>query len=53
MSLTSKHSILTTLMGRRRVGKTTIALQSYSQDAIVYFFVSKKDEYLLCEEFAL
>lgn len=49
--LKAKHSILTMLVGRRRVGKTTLALQSYSADSVLYFFVSKKDEHLLCVEF--
>lgn len=49
--LKSKHSIMTMLIGRRRVGKTTLALQKYSNEKVVYLFVSKKDEYLLCEEF--
>ncbi len=49
--LKSKHSILTMLIGRRRVGKTALTFQNYSEDKVVYFFVSKKDEHLLCEEF--
>jgi len=49
--LKEKNSILTMLIGRRRVGKTTLALQNYSDDPILYFFISKKDEHLLCEEF--
>ena len=47
-----KHSVLTMLIGRRRVGKTTLALQPFSQDIKLYFFVSKKNEALLCEEFS-
>jgi AAA+ ATPase superfamily predicted ATPase len=46
-----KHSIMTLIIGRRRVGKTTLTLQNYSNDKVIYLFVSKKDEYLLCEEF--
>jgi len=49
--LKSNHSILTMLIGRRRVGKTTLALQKYSKDKTIYLFVSKKSEHLLCEEF--
>ena len=49
--LKSNHSIMTMLIGRRRVGKTTLALQRYSKDKTIYLFVSKKDEHLLCEEF--
>jgi AAA+ ATPase superfamily predicted ATPase len=42
---------MTMLIGRRRVGKTTLALQNFSTDKTLYFFVSKKNETLLCEEF--
>ena len=49
--LKNKKSIMTMLIGRRRVGKTTLALQNYSEDKLLYFFISKKSEQLLCEEF--
>ena len=49
--LKEKHSIMTMLIGRRRVGKTALALQPFTQEARLYFFVSKKSESLLCEEF--
>jgi AAA+ ATPase superfamily predicted ATPase len=49
--LKNKQSIMTMLIGRRRVGKTTLALQNFSTDKTLYFFVSKKNETLLCEEF--
>jgi AAA+ ATPase superfamily predicted ATPase len=48
-----KQAIMTILTGRRRVGKTTLALKNYSADKVLYFFVSKKSEQLLCEEFIL
>lgn len=50
-SLKTTKSIMTILIGRRRIGKTTLALQNYSNDKVLYFFVSKKSEQLLCEEF--
>ena len=41
------------LMGRRRVGKTTLLKAAFSSSqAALYFFVAKKNEVLLCEEFA-
>jgi AAA+ ATPase superfamily predicted ATPase len=49
--LKSEKSIMTMLIGRRRIGKTTLALQKFSDDKVLYFFVSKKNEQLLCEEF--
>jgi AAA+ ATPase superfamily predicted ATPase len=50
--LKNKQAIMTMLIGRRRVGKTTLALQDFSADKTLYFFVSKKSEILLCEEFS-
>ena len=47
-SLKSQKSIMTMLIGRRRVGKTTLTLQNYSNEKVLYFFVSKKNEQLLC-----
>lgn len=41
--LKSQKSIVTMLIGRRRVGKTTLALQNYSNEKVLYFFVSKKN----------
>ena len=42
---------MTFIVGRRRVGKTKLILASYP-DNLLYFFVSKKSERLLCNEFA-
>jgi len=50
--LKEKHSIMTIIIGRRRVGKTALALQNFSSSSKVYLFVSKKNEALLCEEFS-
>jgi len=50
-SLKEEHSVLTILIGRRRIGKTTLALQDYTNGKRLYLFVSKKDEHLLCAEF--
>ncbi|MDR0908984.1 MAG: ATP-binding protein [Spirochaetaceae bacterium] len=43
-------SRMTVVMGRRRIGKTTLLARAYSEEA-VYFFVSKKSEPLLCAEY--
>ncbi len=50
--LKNNHAIMTMIIGRRRVGKTTLALQDFSSSKTLYFFVSKKNEALLCEEFS-
>jgi len=48
--LKNKHSIMTIITGRRRIGKTTLSLKVNS-DKKLYFFISKKSEKLLCNEF--
>ena len=45
------HSKMTIVVGRRRIGKTTLIKKAY--DDRVYLFVSKKNEALLCEEFII
>lgn len=41
----------TVLTGRRRIGKTSLVLKAYDGSPILYFFVGRKAESLLCEEF--
>ncbi len=43
---------MTVVFGRRRIGKTKLILKSAEKDAFLYFFVARKDEKLLCSEFA-
>jgi len=50
-ALKNEHSVMTILIGRRRIGKTTLALQPFTKEPKLYFFISKKEESLLCEEF--
>lgn len=42
---------MTVLTGRRRVGKTVLALESAKAHKHLYLFVSKKAEVLLCQEY--
>ena len=43
---------MTILMGRRRVGKTTLLKNAFAaSDTVLYFFIAKKNEAMLCEEF--
>ncbi|MDR0560404.1 MAG: ATP-binding protein [Prevotellaceae bacterium] len=42
---------MTVCMGRRRVGKTALLKNVFGDSNSLYFFVSKKNEALLCEEF--
>lgn len=41
----------TVLTGRRRIGKTSLVLKAYEDKTFLYFFVGRKAESLLCEEF--
>ena len=43
---------MTTMVGRRRVGKTTLLKNAFKDIPFLYFFVAKKNEVLLCEEFS-
>ena len=49
--LKNQQGIMTVLIGARRVGKTALVLQPFSKEPVLYFFVSRKNEALLCEEF--
>ena len=56
-SLENQYSIIdssaqmTVLTGRRRIGKTFLAAKFTKDKKIIYLFVSKKSETLLCKEF--
>ena len=47
----SSSARMTVLTGRRRVGKTLLALEYAKRHKFIYLFVSKKSEPLLCAEF--
>jgi len=48
----SRHSArMTVIVGRRRVGKTSLAKKAFDGSSFLYFFVAKKSESLLCQEF--
>ncbi|MDR2609983.1 MAG: ATP-binding protein, partial [Clostridiales Family XIII bacterium] len=46
-----KQSAFTFVVGRRRVGKTSLLMEAMKDERTLYFFVSRKTEALLCEEF--
>lgn len=47
----SRHEArMTVLMGRRRIGKTELS-QRCGDDTVLYFFVGKKAEAMLCQDF--
>ena len=43
--------VMTVLTGRRRVGKTILALEHVKSKYFLYLFVGRKEEHLLCQEF--
>lgn len=46
-----ENAQFTVVTGRRRIGKTSLILKAYEEHTILYFFVGRKAENLLCEEF--
>ncbi len=42
---------MTFVVGRRRIGKTALLVHAFQDKPTLYFFVEKKNEVLLCEEF--
>lgn len=46
-----KSSCFTVMVGRRRIGKTSLLLESVKQEKYLYLFVSRKSEPLLCAQF--
>lgn len=41
---------MTVITGRRRIGKTTLIKHAYEGREMIYFFVARKSETLLCQE---
>jgi AAA+ ATPase superfamily predicted ATPase len=50
-SQSTSESRMTVITGRRRVGKTMLALEFSREKRFVYLFVSRKAEHLLCVEY--
>jgi len=47
----AEHAQFTVITGRRRIGKTSLVLKAYEGTSLLYFFVGRKAENLLCKEF--
>ena len=50
-SATHEGSRMTVLVGRRRIGKTKLLIRASEGKPAVYFFVSRKSESILCNQF--
>ncbi|MDE7376934.1 MAG: ATP-binding protein, partial [Muribaculaceae bacterium] len=50
-AIARENAQFTVVTGRRRIGKTSLVLKAYDEEHILYFFVGRKSENLLCEEF--
>ena len=46
-----KSARMTVITGRRRIGKTTLITKACEGKSFLYFFVVRKNEILLCQEF--
>ena len=49
--MSAEYAQMTMMVGRRRVGKTTLLRNAFTQAPVLYFFIGRKNEVLLCEEF--
>lgn len=49
--ISRKFAQMIFVIGRRRIGKTSLLTTAYAQSSCLYFFVAKKNEALLCSEF--
>lgn len=47
----SQHSMFTVMIGRRRIGKTSLLLQAGKEQNMLYLYVSKDNEHVLVEKF--
>lgn len=49
-TISRQYAQMTVITGRRRIGKTTLIKHAYKELGMVYFFVARKSEALLCQE---
>lgn len=50
-NLSNQNAQMTVLVGRRRIGKTKLLLRANEGREVVYLFVTKKSETILCHQF--
>lgn len=49
--LSEQSARMTFIVGRRRIGKTTLIIKAFEEFPFIYLFVARKNEPLLCREF--
>lgn len=49
--MAEQSSRMTVIIGRRRIGKTTLITETFKNHKMLYFFITRKSEALLCEGF--
>jgi len=49
--LSCHQAQMTFVVGRRRIGKTSLLVKATENKEVLYFFIAKKSEVLLCSEF--
>lgn len=52
-SMAQNNAQFTVVTGRRRIGKTSLVWKAYEDEPILYFFVARKAERELCEDYQL
>ncbi len=52
-SMAKENAQFTVVTGRRRIGKTALVWKAYEDEPILYFFVGRKAEGELCEDYRL
>lgn len=50
-SLSHEEAQMTVMVGRRRIGKTQLLLKATEESPTLYFFITRKAESLLCQDF--
>ena len=51
--MSKDNAQFTVVTGRRRIGKTSLVWKAYEDEPILYFFVARKAEGDLCEDYRL
>lgn len=46
-----EHACFTVMIGRRRIGKTSLLLESAKDSRFIYLFITRKSESLLCAQY--